>query len=524
MLQRYLTLNRSIKLLCRPSRLRIYEVKPTTSFIVQQGSAFLIPSNYCTLNRQLSTSVPALYLRALGSEDPNQHHNQTEELILNISTAIPDVGPVSSPRPEDAPSPRRPKLLKTMTSLSDAAGIPHRSATSSTQKSAIPMQKKKSSSIFGFLKTKEPSTQAWLEYQESVRKQQAGQNGRVSAVGMPMVSSAKLPPTVPKVNSKWDGVPEAVAQREKERKAAKRESHKAQAKLLSDAMTGGLGSTCSRSSSRSRSKALYGLSTGNSVSSFGTQPMASGSAASSTPDLVWTPTSIDPNDFAGMLGNSTNSGSSTPLSEVDSFIPYFPDTHRSGSEDPPELPKLPLVNNPITARSTAEPLPLTPQHARIVHSSALLNPVLAVKPITTDIQTTTLSVPSPKQVIFKSSGANVLGPPVRAERKASPSPSSADDRQATPVLSPQPSILKKDSTPQPPYCPIRPANSSYSISTQSESTASRKSSKNRLVAPWDSPESSAILAPRIDGERSLTLRPPGPNGKTGKGKNFLFES
>ncbi|MCJ1246256.1 hypothetical protein MMC30_003462 [Trapelia coarctata] len=442
-----------------------------------------------------------------------------------------NVARVSSPRTENTQSPSRPRIRKNMTSILDTAAIPHRSVTSSTQTSAPSIQKKNSSSIFGFLKTKEPSTQAWLEYQESICKQQASQNGKVSAVGMPMVSSAKLPPTVPKVNSKWDGVPETVAQREKERKAAKRESHKVQAKLLSDAMTGGLGNTRSRSSSRSRSKALYALSTENSVSSFGTPPMTSGSAASSTPDLVWTPISTEPTDFASMLGNSTKSGSSTPLSEVGSFNPYLPDAlrpqegySRSGSGDLPQLPKFPLVNTPLTVRSTTEPLPLTPQHTRNLHSNASLTPESAIKTITTDIQTTTLNVPAPKQVMLKSSGVNVLGPPVRPQRKAKASPSSTDEAQTIPVPSPQPSILKKDSMPQGPYRPIRPLVSSYSISTQSEAAASRNSSKNRLVAPWDSPESPAILVPPVDAERSLTPTPPEPKGKTWKGRNFLFKS
>jgi len=444
-----------------------------------------------------------------------------------------DVAPVSSPRTEGAQSPRRPKLLKDTTSLSDTAANPPRSVTWSTQKSAQHMQKKKSSSIFGFLKTKEPSTQAWLEYQESIRKQQAGQNGRVSAVGMPMVSSAKLPSTVPKVNSKWDGVPEAVAQREKERKAAKRESHQTQAKLLSDAMTGSLGKTRSRSSSWSRGKALYGLSTENSVSSFGTQPITSGSAASSTPDLVWTPASMEPNDFASMLGHSTKSGSSTPLSEVSSFNPYLPDARgsqecykRSRSEDQPELPMLPFANNPLTVRSTTEPLPSTPQHMRTIHNSAFLTPVSVASTISTDIQTTTLNVLSPKQVLLKSSGVNVLGPPVRPQRKAKASPFPTDEAQTTPVPSPQSSILKKDSTHQRLYGPIRPSMSSYSISTQSETTASRNSSKNRLVAPWESPGSPAILAPCIDAERlpTPTPTPPEPKGRTWKGRNFLSKS
>lgn len=50
-----------------------------------------------------------------------------------------------------------------------------------------------------------------------MRKKTQGKKGRPVAVGMPGVSSARLPPTVPKVNTKWDGVPQALKEKEKEK-------------------------------------------------------------------------------------------------------------------------------------------------------------------------------------------------------------------------------------------------------------------------------------------------------------------
>ena len=73
--------------------------------------------------------------------------------------------------------------------------------------------KSKAVSLFKYFSVKEPSTQAWLDYQGNVRKQQISGDGRITASGMPMVSTAKLPPTVPKVNSKWDGIPQSVKSR-----------------------------------------------------------------------------------------------------------------------------------------------------------------------------------------------------------------------------------------------------------------------------------------------------------------------
>lgn len=418
--------------------------------------------------------------------------------------------PVSS---EDTRTSSCPSHLESLTSLSDSAAPSRRSATSST-KTSTPSIHKKSSSIFSFLKTKEPSTQAWLDYQESQCKQRAGRGGRLSAVGLPMVSSAKLPYEVPKVNSKWDGIPEGVAQREKGRKAANRENRKAQVKLPSFE-TSGSSSALSRSSLRSRNTDMYGHGTLNSVSSFDTQPTIPASAASSTPDLIWTPASIDQKDFASMLGNPTKSGPSTPLSELESFISYPPDTLRfqeehkgRGSEDPPEIPKLPLVNAPFT-----------PQYSRTLHGNTYLIPESTTKTIASDIQTTTLNVPSPRQVMLKTSGVSVLGPPVYAQRKGRVSSCNTDEAQGTPVSGPQASVSLKDSTPQWPPGSNRPALSSYPISTKSQGGTRG----NSRVAPWKSSESDPILAPCIDVERSLTLTPQEQNGKPRKGRISFFQ-
>ncbi|KAI4102089.1 MAG: hypothetical protein L6R37_004596 [Teloschistes peruensis] len=84
--------------------------------------------------------------------------------------------------------------------------------------------KKKSSSFFKFFSAKEPSTQAFEAYQEQMKKRGTTQNGRANAVGLPGVSSAKLPMTVPKVNSKWDGVPQTAKDRAKKKDLTHRQS------------------------------------------------------------------------------------------------------------------------------------------------------------------------------------------------------------------------------------------------------------------------------------------------------------
>ena len=69
--------------------------------------------------------------------------------------------------------------------------------------------KKKGSSLLSFFSVKEPSAQAFEDYQKQMRKKAQTSNNRALVAGLPGVSSAKLPETVPKVNSKWDGVPES---------------------------------------------------------------------------------------------------------------------------------------------------------------------------------------------------------------------------------------------------------------------------------------------------------------------------
>jgi hypothetical protein len=66
---------------------------------------------------------------------------------------------------------------------------------------------KKKPSFLGTLFAKEPSADAFLQMQQQTRKQIAQNPGRKNHPGMSGVSSVKIPQHVPKVNSKWDGMP-----------------------------------------------------------------------------------------------------------------------------------------------------------------------------------------------------------------------------------------------------------------------------------------------------------------------------
>lgn len=83
-------------------------------------------------------------------------------------------------------------------------------------------KKKKKRGMLGFLTLKEPSTSAWAEFAEA-EKLKAKQKGiDTSEKGIPGVSTQKLPDYVPKVNSKWDGLPDSAKRKSMDSKLGSR--------------------------------------------------------------------------------------------------------------------------------------------------------------------------------------------------------------------------------------------------------------------------------------------------------------
>lgn len=81
---------------------------------------------------------------------------------------------------------------------------------------------KKKSSFFGGLFTKEPTLTALAQVEADLK----AKHGAATPQKVPHVSSRKIPDHVPKVNSKWDGIPEAVKAREREEKQRRRMSQR----------------------------------------------------------------------------------------------------------------------------------------------------------------------------------------------------------------------------------------------------------------------------------------------------------
>lgn len=112
-------------------------------------------------------------------------------------------------------------------------------------------KKGKASGIISFLTLKEPSTAAFQEFAESQRRQAVVKDS--APMGSETVTRQKLPGHVPKVNSKWDGMPKAaqgISGRSPKQSMESRKSKKSIS--ASRKLSSSRGTSSSSSSQRSR--------------------------------------------------------------------------------------------------------------------------------------------------------------------------------------------------------------------------------------------------------------------------------
>ncbi|KAF1951835.1 hypothetical protein CC80DRAFT_552908 [Byssothecium circinans] len=89
--------------------------------------------------------------------------------------------------------------------------------------------KKKKNAMLGFLTMKEPSLAALEQFAKSQSEQLASKSASsANTVGLQYIAAQKLPSNVPKVNSKWDGIPEAVKSARHSTSSTKRTSSSSQ--------------------------------------------------------------------------------------------------------------------------------------------------------------------------------------------------------------------------------------------------------------------------------------------------------
>ncbi|MCJ1362113.1 hypothetical protein MMC16_001215 [Acarospora aff. strigata] len=470
--------------------------------------------------------VPKLSYRHACPEDSS---HAPRGYLSSTSTAAEPSIPPSRPSPTEETSPMRiPEMPPGSPSPSPRALTMARSIGSPGTPNKA--SKTKGTSFFGFLTVKEPSAQALLDYQEHVRKQAQTRKGRLTPVGMPGVSSAKLPPTVPKVNSRWDGVPHAVKEKSKETDAKNRHSAGSEGRSFVAGISGmghrAGGHAYSSSSTLSSQASQRNGGTGSSIfsnnsasrSSLGTRSgweNASISSGSDTKDYAFRTntqslrspsstalpeiTSLFPSDPGrNQLDHQTNeAGVITNLAQP----PTLPSLHGSSSIRAVDLPSTEVLQLPTSTPST---------HEGVTDKSVSLSPPAAVN------------------VTVESSGLDVPGPPATVRMK-SKSPLSLAGRPGLGEFSQDEafrSILRHETVRPSSQRPARPPMSSYFSNPAPETGSSGrerpelgKSRKSESVTPW---EVEGPANHETDTERVPTSPPQSGKGLFRRGRMALF--
>ena len=362
------------------------------------------PNPECASPQGQPLRLPKLSYRTISCDAESVSSASTG---LTRSTA--STTPTSPLQSDFCPSPRSPPSEMSLPSS------PRQSSFGPSPKAPSNLNKKGSKFFSGLFGVKEPSAQALQDYERQLKKHG---RGRVSAVGMAGVSSAKLPATVPKVNSKWDGVPRTLKEREKHSDAGRQS-----VPGLSRQRSGGSDHRATSTADSSRRRVSRGT-----IDSVSTQSGSSNNLA----------------DLYGWETYSPHSGSST----INFSAEHRPTTSRStpslpktASFSPYEPPTLPAITSPTVELS--QPSPSDSPTPPSLSNSPVLTPFDS-SPATPDTPPPFISLIPPKlesnhgestkialpeapgfanEVVVKSAGVNVLGPPAAAtRRKPKPTP------------------------------------------------------------------------------------------------------
>lgn len=120
----------------------------------------------------------------------------------------PPLTPISTAKPARPSSDSRSATTSSSASTSLASSNGSTSKGSKLSASPTTKKKKKKNGVLDFLVLKEPSQVALEQFAESQNRQAAAKGGTAANLpGLQSFSPQKLPANVPKVNSKWDGIP-----------------------------------------------------------------------------------------------------------------------------------------------------------------------------------------------------------------------------------------------------------------------------------------------------------------------------
>lgn len=357
--------------------------------------------------------MPKLQYRTKSCDGINFPRSDSISPVSPVSTSF------SSTTTSTAPTSPRSDHTSSPTSKHPMDKVGSSDATSSTSPHPSPTisetnSKKRGGSFFGFFSVKEPSQQAFDDYQRQMRKKAASKDGRASIVGLPGVSSAKLPPTVPKVNSRWDGIPQVLKEKEKPKQSPSFQSMDGQSRSIRTSGSQGSTSTTT-SSTRSRGSSLNSKTRGlqhtratNPTDLYGWET-ASGSSGSITRN--------DIKAHEEALKALSITSSSKPYFTVAQAPPLpsiLPEEYPGKLEDAGRLLG-PAGGLPIRSNSRPSPMPITSL------SKKSLN-VQSDPCVKSSLRATTVEIPDTDEIIITSNGLRLLGPPARARQKARDSP------------------------------------------------------------------------------------------------------
>lgn len=440
--------------------------------------------------------------------------------------------PASPLQPDFCTSPRFPPSLASESSGSSSLRSTNPSTNPSTssltpRKPKNASKQKKKGFLSGLFDVKEPSAQALIDYQKQILKQGSG---RVTAVGLPGVSSAKLPSTVPKTNSKWDGVPQTVKERDKYHEKSKRYS------------SGRLHPTTGSAESSRSDTRLH--SSRKRESRGGASSQSRGSSRSNLTDLYgwevrshYSEGSIKEKDFPAEGRRPSSAGTAFSYhaltSERDSSspphrIPLAPKIVRTGTNASPSSKSgalSPSEHSYPPNPTPCEPSPVTPSAPQPPRGHASPQAEANADDYFKD---TVLEAPAiGEEVIVKSAGANILGAPATAKRRPKLAPDYYDGAggkletlnfQLNPILKKERTPAKEKSSPQPakatgkPTTPARgnPTRKGLGIAVNLKNQGHAPS-----LTPRKSPESS-------DEERIITTTPESGKSLRKKSRMNLF--
>ncbi|KAF2705305.1 hypothetical protein K504DRAFT_460559 [Pleomassaria siparia CBS 279.74] len=218
----------------------------------------------------------------------------------------------------------------------------------STPKDSKEKKKKKANSLLGFLTLKEPSQSALEQFADQQRKLAAEKGTTGNHITLGTLSPAKLPPGVPKVNSKWDGVPEAQSQSRKGKDSNRSSKSK----------SGASSSATSRFSMRKGGSPIRNdsIMTASSVRSSRNPPNSVVSTAySSLNDLSLSQTTPEPSRDSGPSTTSPEKSQPNTLSSPSTNslpeISYFPDDPNAQDNTPSPSAFLNLGSHGSTSSS-----------------------------------------------------------------------------------------------------------------------------------------------------------------------------